>query len=82
MAPYPDTDKYLTYLKNNIRAVIYVDDLMPEMTPVMRNLVVLAKASMHPDFPVKPEYIEQSILGNSKGNPEQSLKIYRESIKL
>jgi hypothetical protein len=37
---------------------------------------------MHPDFPVKPEYIRQAILGNSKGNPEQSLKIYREAIRL
>ena len=82
MAPYPDTDKYLSYLKTHIREVIFVDELMPEITPVMRNLVVLAKASMHPDFPVKPEYIEQAILGNSKGNSEQSLKVYREAIQL
>ena len=82
MAAYPDTDNYLSYLKTHIRDVIFVDELMPDITPVMRNLVVLAKASMHPDFPVKPEYIEQAILGNSKGNPEQSLKIYREAIKL
>ena len=77
---YPDPEKLLNYLKENIREVIFIEDALPHIEPVMRNLVVLAKAASHPDFPVKSEFIEKAILDHGKGNPEMAVKIYREGM--
>jgi indolepyruvate ferredoxin oxidoreductase, beta subunit len=75
---YPDPEKFLGFLKENIREVIFIEDPKPKISPVMRNLLVLAKAAAHPDFPVKPEFIEKAILGHGKGNPELAYKVFQE----
>ena len=79
-AQYPDAKSFITFLRKNIREVIFIEDYLSNVEPVMRNLVVLAKAASNKNFPVKPEFIEEAIKENSRGNPELSLKIFREAL--
>src|SRR3990172_80816 len=52
-AIYPDTQSIMSFLKKNISDVILIDDQSNDVPPVMKNLVVLAKAASHKNFPVK-----------------------------
>ena len=60
-ASYPDTDGFISYLDEHIRQVIYVSEVTPAITPIMRNLYVLGRASDLKDFPVPVECIQQAI---------------------
>ena len=60
-ASYPDTDAFISYLDEHIRQVIYVSEQTPDITPIMRNLYVLGRASNLNDFPVPVECIQQAI---------------------
>jgi len=60
-ASYPDTDGFISYLEEHIRQVIYVSEQTPDITPIMRNLYVLGRASDLKDFPVPVECIQQAI---------------------
>lgn len=76
-AQYPDEQSLKKILKTNIKEVIFINDL-ENIEPVMRNMAVLAKAASHKNFPVKPEFIEESIKENARGNPAKSLQVFRE----
>jgi len=60
-ASYPDTDGFISYLDEHIRQVIYVSEQTPDITPIMRNLYVLGRASDLKDFPVPVECIQQAL---------------------
>ena len=60
-ASYPDSDGFISYLDEHIRQVIYVSEVTPGITPIMRNLYVLGRASDLKDFPVPVESIQQAI---------------------
>ena len=60
-ACYPDTDGFISYLDEHIRQVIYVSEQTPGITPIMRNLYVLGRASELKGFPVPVESIQQAI---------------------
>ena len=60
-ASYPDTDGFISYLDEHIRQVIYVSEQTPGITPIMRNLYVLGRASELKGFPVPVESIQQAI---------------------
>ncbi|HEY4797538.1 MAG TPA: 2-oxoacid:acceptor oxidoreductase family protein [Bacteroidia bacterium] len=79
-AQYPDTDKFLDFLKRNISEVIFIEEAATGVQPVMRNLAVLAKAAMHKRFPFHVKFIEQAIKENARGNPEKSLQVFRNAI--
>ena len=81
-AVYPDTDKFISYLKKNIKEVIFIKDEFKEITPVLRNLVVLAKAASVKDFPLKVKFLEDAIKNNSRGNAEKSLQVFRSALSL
>jgi len=65
-ASYPDTDGFISYLDEHIRQVIYVSEVTPAITPIMRNLYVLGRASDLEDFPVPVECIQQAIENMAK----------------
>jgi len=67
-ARYPDTDGFISYLEEHIRQVIYVSEETQDITPIMRNLYVLGRASHLKDFPVPVESIQQAI--ESMAKPE------------
>jgi indolepyruvate ferredoxin oxidoreductase beta subunit len=60
-ADYPDTDAFIRYLEGHIRQVIYISGDTPDITPIMRNLYVLGRASKLNDFPVPVDCIQQAI---------------------
>jgi len=60
-ASYPDTDGFISYLDEHINQVIYVSEQTPDITPIMRNLYVLGRASDLEGFPVPVECIQQAI---------------------
>lgn len=77
---YPDTEKFISYLKKNIKKTIFIEEEFLGLTPVLRNLVVLGKAASVKSFPVKSKFIEEAIKNNSRGDSEKSLKVYREAL--
>lgn len=77
---YPDTEKFINYLKKNIKGTIFIEEEFLGLTPVMRNIVVLGKAASIKSFPVKSKFIEEAIKNNARGNAEKSLKVYREAL--
>jgi len=78
-AEYPDTANFMSFLQDNIRELIFVENNTEGVEMVMRNLVVLAKAALHPNFPIKAKYIEKAIEENPRGNPEKALEIFRKA---
>lgn len=77
---YPDTKSFIDYLKKNISEVIFIEEDTKNILPVMRNIIVLAKAVSHKNFPLKPKFIELAIKENARGNTEQSLKVFNKAI--
>lgn len=79
---YPDTEKFISYLKKNIKGTIFIDEEFAGLAPVMRNIVVLGKAASVKSFPVKSKFIEEAIKNNPRGDAQKSLKVFREALKL
>jgi len=81
MTRYPDTQEFVDYLKKNIRKVIYLEEEMKDVNPVMRNLYVLGVASIQDIFPIDPEYIKKAIqLHEKKEIVEESLHVFESAL--
>jgi len=58
---YPDTIKFIDYLKNNIKDVIYINKNLGSIKAIHRNLFVLGKLCAFGYFPIEASYIEKAI---------------------
>lgn len=78
MASYPDVHSFIAYLSKHIEKVIYIHEDKSNIKPIQRNLLVLANACAHTDFPISAEFIEKAISSISKKDmAEESLKVFR-----
>ena len=60
-AAYPDIEKFVGFLKENIRKVIYITEDLGTMKPVVRNLYVFGKLSEEKTFPISHRYLIKAI---------------------
>lgn len=75
---YPDVEKFVEFLNENIRKVIYITDDLGSLAPVVRNLFVLGKLSKEKTFPIPHQYIARAIENIVKPNSlEVSLQAYK-----
>ncbi|MBI2969090.1 MAG: 2-oxoacid:acceptor oxidoreductase family protein [Bacteroidetes bacterium] len=74
--PYPDTGRFIEYLKENIRKVIRIKDDLPGIEPVMRNIIVLGVTASQKKFPVDSRFIDKIV---GKISPEH-LKYFRDAV--
>lgn len=82
-AVYPDTKKFLDFLEKNVQNVIYLDEEMQGVNPVMRNLYVLGVACNLDIFPVDSGSIKKAIkLLAKKGMKEESLRVFESALTL
>jgi indolepyruvate ferredoxin oxidoreductase, beta subunit len=58
---YPDVEKLVAFLNENIRKVIYINDDLGSMKPAVRNLYVLGKLSEEKTFPIPHQCMEKAI---------------------
>jgi indolepyruvate ferredoxin oxidoreductase, beta subunit len=65
-AQYPDTGRFIEYLRKHLTDVIFIEKMPPEVEPISRNLFVAGCASQLEGFPIKFEYIEEAIKISSK----------------
>ena len=74
---YPDIEKFVEFLNENIRKVNYITDDLGSLAPVVRNLFVLGKLSKEEISPIPPQYIVKAIENIVQQNSlEVSLKAY------
>ena len=75
---YPETKKFIEYLKSNIKDVIYVTEKSGGTKAVHRNLFVLGKLCASGHFPIDVSYIEKAIKKTvHSGFEEVGLEIFR-----
>jgi len=65
-AIYPETDRFIDYLNKEIRQVIYINEEVSDIAPLMRNLYVLGRATDLEGFPVPVDCIQQAIRNMAK----------------
>lgn len=81
MVEYPDTKKFIVYLKKNVAKVIYLNEEMKDVNPVMRNLYVLGVASNSNLFPINSKFIKKAIQNEVKKELiEESLNIFESAL--
>ncbi len=80
-AAYPDTNKFISYLKNNIQNVIYISETPDSIKTILRNFYVLGKACRECHFPIQPKFIEKAIVELArKGYEESGLNAFRQGL--
>jgi len=78
MEAYPDVEKFIEFLKENIRKVVYIADDLGSLEPAVRNLFVLGKLSEEETFPIPGQYLVQAIENIVKpGSMQASLQAYK-----
>jgi len=58
---YPDIEKFVEFLNENIQKIIYITDDLGSLAPIVRNLFVLGKLSKERTFPIPGQYVEEAI---------------------
>jgi len=66
VAVYPDSKEFIDYLKNQIKEVVFIDNMPSEVDSISRNLFVVGAASQLEGFPVKYEHLQQAIKNLAK----------------
>jgi len=75
---YPDIEKFVHFLEENINQVIYVTESPENIKTILRNLYVLGRAANETDFPIHNEFIEKAISESAReGFEEKSLEAFR-----
>lgn len=75
---YPDIDKFVLFLKENIQHVIYVTESPDDIKTILRNLYVLGRLVNEIDFPIQAEFIEKAIIELAReGFEEQSIEAFK-----
>ncbi len=76
-ADYPNIEKFINYLKENIQTVIYNTESPKNMIAVLRNLYILGRACSEIQFPIPAKFIEKAIVELAKkGFKEKSLEAF------
>ena len=76
-AAYPDTDKFVNYLRENIKTVLYNTEVPENIFSIQRNLYVLGRACSEIEFPIASKFIEKAIIELAKkGFEENSIKAF------
>ena len=74
---YPDTKKFIDYLKKNIKKVIYNTKTPDHISSVLRNLYILGRACTETQFPIPTKFIEKAIVELAKkGVEKKSLEAF------
>jgi indolepyruvate ferredoxin oxidoreductase beta subunit len=80
-APYPDIEKFINYLKNNIQTVLFNTKTPPSINSIQRNLYVLGRACSEIQFPIATKFIEKAINELSReGFEENSLAAFKQGL--
>jgi indolepyruvate ferredoxin oxidoreductase beta subunit len=75
---YPDIEKFIHYLKENISNVIYIKNKPDNVDSIYMNIYVLGKACSERQFPIQAEFVESAIRELVKNdNEEKSLEVFR-----
>jgi len=76
--PYHSAKKFIEFLKENIRKVVYIADDLGSLEPAVRNLFVLGKLSKEEAFPIPGQYLVKAIENIVKpGSMQASLQAYK-----
>ena len=81
MVNYPDTNNLFEYLQENVREVLFLDEELKDVDPVMRNIFVLGVACSHGAFPFDSKYVKKAIeLNAKKKRIAESLKVFESAL--
>ena len=76
MSEYPDTEKFINRLRENVAEVIYVEEGIT-VSPKFRNYYLLGMMSTLQDFPVDSQYMVKAIEQEARKNTvEESVKTF------
>ncbi len=79
---YPDTNKFIHYLKEQIQNVIFISASPESIKLKLRNFYMLGKACKESHFPIQPEFVEKAITELArKGFEESGVKTFRLGLK-
>lgn len=76
-AQYPDPAPMLEFLRNQIKRVVWVEDIDPRVDTIYRNMYVLGTASLFPGFPIPAHYIEKMISERPGRVAEKNLEVFK-----
>jgi indolepyruvate ferredoxin oxidoreductase beta subunit len=75
---YPDTLKFVGYLKNNIKEVIHITEDIVNTKSTRRNLYLMGMLCASGSFPIDAQYIEKAIRKISRsGSEDTGIEIFR-----
>lgn len=75
---YPDINKFLDFLNQQIKQVVYITETPEDFKTIHKNLYVLGRISSETDFPIEVTFIEKAIVELTFEEIEkQSLEAYR-----
>jgi len=75
---YPDIEKFVHFLKENIQHVIYITETPENVKTILRNLYVLGRVTNETVFPIPTEFIEKAIRELAReGFEDKSLEAFR-----
>ena len=75
---YPDIDSFITFLKTNIKQVVFNQGFDDTLNPILRNVYLLGCAVSLEDFPIPVESIETAIKATArKQYSDDSLMAFR-----
>lgn len=77
-SPYPDIEKFVHFLEENIAKVIYITETPKDIKTILRNLYVLGRTVNETDFQIQNEFIEKAIIELAReGFEDKSLEAFR-----
>lgn len=80
-ASYPDTSKFVDYLKNKIRNCVSIPENIEGVNTKQRNIYALGIACAATNFPIPPVAIEKAITETAKDElKEKSLEVFRKGL--
>lgn len=75
---YPETEKTLTFLREHIGQLVYVEEELTGLKSILRNLYLLGRLHELNELPIKAESIETAIRKMAReGLEEESLQAFR-----
>ena len=77
-APYPDVERFVSYLNENIEQVVVNQSFDTQLNPILRNIYILGRATALEGFPIPFKSLEESIRRSAKEKyRDESLKALR-----
>ncbi len=81
MAAYPDVNLFVSYLKEQCKEVIYIQNFPENMDAVLYNIFLLGRASQMKDFPIKTLKMEEAINAVVAGyHKEKTLNAFNQGL--